>query len=146
MAAVKEPSGLVVGCALRPDGVTLIPWSRGRCLAWDATTPDTLATSHLPSTRHTAGSAAEHSSTIKIQKYSALSTTHIVVPVAVETLGPWNEEGLSFVKELGRRTSLITRDPRETKLILQRISVAVQRGNAASCSGSLPSAEPDFDS
>jgi len=50
------------------------------------------------------------------------------------------------VKELGRRTSLITRDPRETKLILQRISVAVQRGNAASCSGSLPSAEPDFDS
>src|ERR1043165_9306842 len=26
----------------RPDGATLVPWSRGRCLLWDATCADTL--------------------------------------------------------------------------------------------------------
>ena len=46
-----------------------------------------------------------------------------------------------FVRELGRRTSMITHDPRETSFLLQRISVAVQKGNAASCAGTLPPVE-----
>jgi hypothetical protein len=143
VAAVKEPAGLVVGSGLRPDGVSLVPWARGKCVAWDATTPDTLAASHLPSTKDRAGSAASHAAMLKTQKYSALAATHIVVPIAVETLGPWDEVGLSFIRELGRRTSIITGDPRETSFVLQRISVAVQRGNAASCLGSLPSSRSD---
>ena len=138
IASVKEPTGLLVGNNLRPDGVTLIPWARGKCLAWDATTPDTLAASHLPSTCNTAGAAAAHASTLKLQKYAALAPTHHVVAVAVETLGPWNMEGLDFVRELGRRTSQATGDPRETSYLLQRISMAVQLGNVASFSGSLP--------
>ena len=108
-------------------------------MVWDATTPDTLAASHLQSTRSTAGAAAAHAAALKLQKYSALIATHIVVPIAVETLGAWNAEGLDFIRELGRRTALITSDSRETAFLLQRISVAVQRGNAASCLGSLPS-------
>jgi len=60
------------------------------------------------------------------------------LPVAVETLGPWNDEGLALIAEIGRRTSLITADPREAFFLFQRISVAVQRGNAASFTGSLP--------
>jgi len=54
------------------------------------------------------------------------------VPVAVETLGPWNDEGLALIAEIARRTSRITADPREAFFLFQRISVAVQRGNAAS--------------
>jgi hypothetical protein len=114
-------------------------------LAWDATTPDTLAASHLSATSNSAGAAAEHASSLKFQKYSALSATHIVVPIAVDTLGTWCVEGLYFVRELGRRTALITNDTRETFFLLQRLSVAVQRGNAASCVGSLPPSEPDCD-
>ena len=87
VSAVKEPPGLLTGSGMRPDGTTLIPWARGKCLAWDATTPDTFAASHLPSTSSTAGAAAAHSSVIKLQKYAALQATHIVVPVAVETMG-----------------------------------------------------------
>jgi len=58
VAAMTEPSGLVSGTALRPDGATLIPWVQRKCLAWDATTPDTLAASHINSTGSVAGSAA----------------------------------------------------------------------------------------
>ena len=31
----------------RPDDLSLIPWSNRKCLAWDFTCPDTLASSHL---------------------------------------------------------------------------------------------------
>ena len=102
------------------------------------TTPDTLAASHLPATSGLAGAAAEQASLLKNQKYSALAPSHHFVAVAVETLGAWNSDGLSFIRELGRRTTLITGDPRESSYIIQRIAVAVQRGNAASFTGSLP--------
>ena len=39
--AHKEPLGLSREDGKRPDGVTLIPWTRGRCLAWDVTVSDT---------------------------------------------------------------------------------------------------------
>ena len=45
----KEPVGLSVN-GKRPDGATLIPWSRGKPLAWDVTVPDTFAKSHLHNT------------------------------------------------------------------------------------------------
>src|SRR5580692_10897335 len=80
----KDPIGLVAGSALRPDGASLIPWARGKCLAWDSTVPDTVAASHLQSTRSLAGSAANHSAALKHQKYLALEQSHIFIPVAVE--------------------------------------------------------------
>ena len=135
--SAKEPQGLIVGSGLRPDGVSLIPWSHGKCLAWDATVPDTLAPSHVSATSTHTGSAAAHASSVKLQKYSSLQASHHVVPVAIETLGPWNVEGRSFVAELGRRISAVTGDLRETAFLRQRLSVAVQKGNAISCLGSL---------
>src|SRR5207245_2381738 len=92
VTASKEPTGLIAGSALRPDGSTLIPWARGKCLAWDATVPDTLAVSHLSTTQNVAGSAANHAVTLKRQKYNALDSTHIFVAVAVETMGSWSDE------------------------------------------------------
>ena len=41
--ATKEPTGLARSDGRRPDGVTLIPWEDGKCLAWDATVIDTMA-------------------------------------------------------------------------------------------------------
>jgi hypothetical protein len=139
VAAVKEPSGTVVGSGLRPDGASLIPWTRGKCLAWDATSPDTLAASHISATSVQAGAAAEHAALAKVQKYSELRNTHHFVPVAVETLGAWNTEGRLFISDLGRRISVVSGDVRESIFLFQRMSVAVQRGNAASVLGSLPS-------
>ena len=78
----KEPAGLSRSDGKRPDGVSLIPWSRGRCVAWDVTSPYTFAPSHLP----TSATQAEAAKTLK---YGALTTTHAFVPLAFETLGAW---------------------------------------------------------
>ena len=50
ISASKKPPGLLRSDNKRPDGVTLIPWKQGKCLAWDVTMPDTYAQSHLPTT------------------------------------------------------------------------------------------------
>ena len=141
VAASKEPSGLLPGSQLRPDGVSLIPWTAGRCAAWDFTCPDTLAESHLQYTSATAGAAAERASTLKKQKYSTLQASHLFVPVAVETLEAWNDEGMQLVKEVGRRTTAITSERREAAFLFQRLSVAVQRGNMLSVLGTLSSVD-----
>ena len=60
------------------------------------------------------------------------------MPVAVETMDPWDAQGLEFIKEVGRRMSRVSNDPRELQFLFQRLSVAVQRGNAASVMGSMP--------
>ena len=129
--SIKEPSGLLPGTSLRPDGATIIPWYQGRCLAWDVTCPDTLAASSLPSSFNTAGSAAEQAATKKSRKYQQLSSTHTFVPVTWETMGPINEEGLSFLNTLGSRIISKVGDPRERMFLFQRLSMAVQRGNVA---------------
>ena len=46
--------------AKRLHGGTLIPWSRGKLMAWDETAPDTYVQSHLDRTSLQTGAAAEH--------------------------------------------------------------------------------------
>jgi len=45
--ATREPHSLCASGRKRPDGVTQVPWKRGRCLAWDATCPNTFAQSTI---------------------------------------------------------------------------------------------------
>src|SRR6476469_7004070 len=67
IASSKDPSGLIPGSSLRPDGTTLIPWSRGKCLTWDAPCADTVAQSHLNSACISAGAAAAQAGILKRQ-------------------------------------------------------------------------------
>ena len=142
--AIKEPSGLTRSDGRRPDGQTLIPWGNGRTLIWDATVVDTVAASYIPETATEAGRAAELAATRKHAKYADLQRRYTFVPVALETLGPLNREGLDFISEMGRRLTKISGDTRETGFILQRLSVTVQRFNAVAFQGTmsrLPGAE-----
>ena len=128
---VKEPSGLIPGSSLRPDGATIIPWSLGRCLAWDVTCPDTVASSYLTSCATTPGAAAENAASLKNQKYRQLSTTHVFTPLVFETFGPLSQETLSVLNTLGGRIISKTGDLRERMFLYQQLSIAVQRGNVA---------------
>ena len=75
----------------RPDGVTVIPWSKRKCLTRDVTVPDTFATSHINDTSSKAGAAADKAFTSKIAKYTNFSQSHIFMPIVVETSGAWNK-------------------------------------------------------
>jgi len=43
--AVKQPVSLMWDDNKHPDGTTLLPWARGKPMAWDVTIPDTYARS-----------------------------------------------------------------------------------------------------
>ena len=56
---------------------------------------------------------------------------HTHFTIAVETLGPMNESAYQYFEDLGRRIGDISGDSRETSFIYQRLSVTIQRFNAA---------------
>ena len=84
--ANKEPLGTFRDNK-RPDGVTLTPWQRGKCVAWDVTVADTFANSYLPLTATKAGAAAERAALNKHTKYDHFKNTYTFVPLACEVIG-----------------------------------------------------------
>jgi len=88
--ATREPHSLCGRSEKRPDGVTQIPWKRGRCLAWDATCPNTFAQSYLHATSRHAGAAAAEAELKKQEKYSDLCSGVDFVPFAIETVNQRN--------------------------------------------------------
>lgn len=128
--SVKEPHQLTRNDGKRPDGLTMLPWQRGRSATWDVTVVDTLAASYLSQSATNAAAAAELAADRKKSKYSTISLTHHFYPIAIETLGPLCRDGAAFVNDIGHRISTVTSDTRQTAFLFQRLSVAVQRYNA----------------
>ena len=56
---------------------------------------------------------------------------YLFVPLACEVTGVWNAEAEEFFNCLGSRISGATGDARETTFLYQRLSIALQKGNAA---------------
>ena len=131
IAASKEPVGLSKNDQIRPDGLTLFPWSQGKCLVWDYTCRDTLAPCHVMKTSVEVATAAIDAEKEKRNTYAELSTSYTVVPVANETLGSWGPSGLKFITEIGQRIAEHTGDTRSKSYLFQSISMATQRGTIA---------------
>ncbi|XP_063629995.1 uncharacterized protein LOC134801393 [Cydia splendana] len=136
--AILEPTGMARDDGKRPDGMSLIPWRMGRVLVWDATCVDTLAPSHLHGTTKKAGAAAEAAESLKRRKYGGLDDNYKFIPFSVETLGPWGPGAQSLFTDLSKRLVEVSGDKRAGSFLAQRISVAIQRGNAASILGTMP--------
>ena len=79
-------------------------------------------------------------------KYEHLASSHFFVPFAVETSGVLGDAAEEFAGELGRRLCKTTGEPRSREYLLQRISIAMQRGNAAAVLGTMgkPQLDSDF--
>ena len=73
----------------------------------------------------------------KTRKYSQLLPMHDFCPFVVEMMSVWGSEAIALVKELGRRTTMVTGEVRLAAFIRQRIDIALQRGNAASVLGTV---------
>ena len=123
------------------------PWSLGvviRCLCG---TPPAQTHWHLliatlpPRPTREAGAVAEEAERRKKAKYNHRESSYCFIPVAVyiETLGVFGPEARGMVKDLGRRIAHATLEPLSTRYLRQRISVAVQRGNAVANLSSISS-------
>ena len=132
-----EPAGIARNDFRRPDGVTHFPFSGGKCVVWDFTCVDTVCPSNLPLTINGPGKAAERAEERKRRHYSDLSRDYAFQPIAMETFGSWAPGSLKFVKSIGEQIKLATDEPRSTYYLLQRISIIIQRSNAASIIESL---------
>ena len=114
-----EPSGLDREDGKRPDGITVYPYSRGRCLIWDATCVNTFASSKLMRAALAAGSVADAAEVRKIAKYAELSRRSIFQPVAVETTGAMGKSTIQFFEDLVRRLDVRFQDQRESDFLFQ---------------------------
>ena len=129
-------SGIFRSDGKRPDGITVVPWKGGRVLVWDATCPATFAPSYLSSAASDVGAVATAVEVRKRRKYSHLDQGHLFVLVAIKTAGVFGLETMDFIRELDRRLQLVYADHNSFAYLIQCLSVAVQRGNAASALGS----------
>jgi len=128
--AVKEPPGLSRIDGKRPDGLSLIPWQCGKSIVWDVTVIDTLADSYISTTALTPGGAAEIAIRRKEAKYIDLTSSHVFIPIAFETLGCIGSQSVLFFKELGRRLTAATGNIcGESSFLFQRLSICIQRFN-----------------
>ena len=126
----KEPLGLVRTDGKRPDGVTLIPWQHGRCLTWDVTVVNSVASSYISVSQRQPAGAAEAAAARKESKYAILEQSYLFQPLAFETLGPLNASAIDFINSIGRRLRDLSDDSRETSFLFQRLSICVQRFNS----------------
>lgn len=125
----------------RPDGVTLLPWKDGKQVVWDYTCAATLASTYLHYSTRESGGAASFRESQKIIKYRGLAHCYSFVPIGSETLGSWGKCALKFLKELGDKLISATKDQRAKSFLFQRLSVAIQRGNACCVLGTSPTSE-----
>ena len=117
---------------MRPDGITIFPFSRGRALCWDATCVNTFAEGSVNDNAIEAGRTAAKAERAKRAKYSDLARRFRFEPIAIETSGVFGPSSKKIVQEIGSRIIEKTGEVREANWLKQRLSIAVQRGNAIS--------------
>lgn len=136
--AILEPQGCSRPDGKKPDGMTLTPWARGKSLLWDFTCADTFAPSYLNSSSRNVGSVARRAEIKKFDHYIHLTSQFIFIPVAVETSGVFGKLGLELINKIGSKISEYTQEKRARSYLIQRISIAIQKGNVASIMGTIP--------
>lgn len=98
---------------------------------------DTVAGSHLRLMSNNSGAAADEAERFKHNNYINLKEEYIFTPLAFETFGAIGPETSKFLSHLGKLMFDATGGSRSLDFLLQRISVAIQRGNAISVLGTL---------
>lgn len=98
-----------------------------------------MAASYLHATSKVVGSAAELACNRKHRHYTKLKVSgFLLAGLAFETLGPWCKETKSFVDTVGKMLIEETGEIRAKQFLYNRLSLAIQQGNAASILGTQP--------
>jgi len=101
------------------------------------TVRDTLAPSYINETSKKSGSIAENAERLKHNHYRKLKENYLFTPLAFESLGSMGPETKIFIDLLGSKMRNASGESRSKDYLLQKISIAIQRGNAACILGTL---------
>ena len=86
------------------------------------------------------GAVADQAESRKSDKYSNMDLNmYPFAPVVIETLGVFEKQTLSFLKDLACCVHKVSGEVKSFPYLLKRLSVAVQRGNAVSILGTFTS-------
>ena len=76
----------------------------------------------------------------KKEKYIAISRSHQFIPVAIETSGAFGQDARGLIADIAHRIRSVSHEPKAHAYLVQRISVAIQQGNAAAVIGTAAAA------
>ena len=108
----------------------------GKLLVWDATCSDTFAASNVRVAVTKSSAMAEKAEQLKVTKYIHLDFFDMLVAIN------WDQWCfvpllLLFLQDCGHRLRSATKEPNSFQCHIQRLSVAIQRGNAESVLGTI---------
>ena len=134
--------GLEPGSQARPADVFIGNWVDGRKIAFDVSVVSPTQEAILLRASDFSGAAIEMRRSEKNRKHfdNCRAEGIFFQPLVVETFGGWDKDALPFLKKIagqdarrwGKNHAL------EIKYFFQRLSVALQRGNAALLSNRDP--------
>lgn len=143
VSSLLEPPGLLRDDGnKRPDGITYTAWEKGRALVWDATCADSLARSNMTGRTKQPGMASAKAAMRKHSKYSRIEQSYHFVAFAVESFGPWSKESVDLLNKIGSSLIRISGEPKSRHYLFQRVSLAIQQGNAMCVISSIPKSAP----
>ena len=127
-----EPRGLYRTDGNRPDVVTNISWEMGKQLVWDLAVVDAPAPNRLnQGSLCNPGTTAAEAEGRKIEKYRELiENGYLFQPVAMEVRCSLVESSEIFITRLCKMLFRSHDDQRAGSFLKQRISMALQIGNA----------------
>ena len=135
MPSRLELSGLHRADEEHPDGIVVVPWRSRKLLICNMTCQEAFAPSYSAHTTREAGAVAVLAEERKVAKYVNLTPEHRFFPIAVETMGVLGLRTKVLLRDLRHWVTQTTREEAATIYLVQRQSVAVQRGNCASVMG-----------
>ena len=74
-----------------------------------------LNSTSIGDTSSLAIAAANQAATFKRSKYTNITHTYIIISIAIETGGICYQQASEFIQELGKRISVITKEPKKTQ-------------------------------
>ena len=126
----------------RPDGVTEIPWQRGKFAAWDFTCVDNFAQSHRAEAL--SGELAAAAEDRKRAKYTSLSYEYVFMPICITTLGEIGPSANNIITTIADKIEEETKQTQCKQQLIQRLQIAIQLGNATSIENSTKLANELF--
>ena len=134
-AAILKPAGLSRVDGKRPDGATVLLFSRGFPMAWDATIVYSCASSNLHATASSAGAAAASAEDHKRTNIRVCCHENRVnfQPFCLETVGLFGPSVQLILTEIAARISVRTVEKGVQSRLHRQIASAVQTAMPCAC-------------